>query len=67
MPASLEGQLVVALSSRALIMDILKFGADVEVLAPPDLRQRVADEAARMTQMYVAAPRAARTAKPKQA
>ena len=28
---------------------VLKFGADVEVLAPPDLRSRVADEAARMT------------------
>jgi predicted DNA-binding transcriptional regulator YafY len=37
---------------RELIMDILKFGADVEVLAPPDLRQRVAGEAAKMTQMY---------------
>ena len=52
---------------RELIMDILKFGADVEVLAPPDLRQRVADEAAKMTQLYIAAPKAARTGKPKQA
>jgi predicted DNA-binding transcriptional regulator YafY len=43
---------------RELIMDILKFGADVEVLAPPDLRQRVADEAAKMTRMYGAAPKA---------
>ncbi|MCM2308645.1 MAG: YafY family transcriptional regulator [Sulfuritalea sp.] len=43
---------------RELIMDILKFGADVEVLAPPDLRQRVADEAARMTRMYAATPQA---------
>lgn len=37
---------------RELIMDILKFGADVEVLAPPDLRQRVAAEAARLTRLY---------------
>jgi len=44
---------------RELIMDILKFGADVEVLAPSDLRSRVAVEAARMTQMYAAAPAAA--------
>lgn len=42
---------------RELIMDILKFGADVEVLAPPDLRQRVADEAAKMTRMYETASR----------
>jgi predicted DNA-binding transcriptional regulator YafY len=48
---------------RELIMDILKFGADVEVLAPPDLRQRVADEAARMTQMYAAAPKPVKKAK----
>jgi len=48
---------------RELIMDILKFGADVEVLAPADLRQRVADEAARMTRMYAAAPRAGSKAK----
>ncbi|MCF8199970.1 MAG: YafY family transcriptional regulator [Sulfuritalea sp.] len=39
---------------RELIMDILKFGADVEVLAPPDLRQRLATEAARLTQLYAA-------------
>jgi hypothetical protein len=39
-------------------MDILKFGADVEVLAPPDLRRRVADEAARLTALYAAAPKA---------
>ena len=48
---------------RELIMDILKFGADVEVLAPADLRQRVADEAARMTQLYATAPKAARKGK----
>ena len=52
---------------RELIMDILKFGADVEVLAPADLRQRVADEAARMRQLYAAAPKATRAAKPKHA
>ncbi len=39
---------------RELIMDILKFGADVEVLAPPDLRRRVADEAERLTRLYAA-------------
>jgi predicted DNA-binding transcriptional regulator YafY len=49
---------------RELIMDILKFGADVEVLAPPDLRSRVADEAAKMTQLYAAA---SKPAKPKKA
>ena len=37
---------------RELIMDIMKFGADVEVLAPADLRQRVATEAARMVEIY---------------
>ena len=37
---------------RELIMDILKFGADVEVLAPADLRQRVAREAARTVEIY---------------
>ena len=41
---------------RELIMDILKFGADVEVLAPDDLRQRVEREAARMTEMYAGKP-----------
>ena len=49
---------------RELIMDILKFGADVEVLAPPDLRQRVADEAARMTLLYSAVPQTGKKAKP---
>ena len=37
---------------RELIMDILKFGADVEVLGPPSLRQRVANEAARVSKLY---------------
>jgi predicted DNA-binding transcriptional regulator YafY len=30
-------------NDRELLMEILKFGADVEVVAPADLRQRVAD------------------------
>jgi predicted DNA-binding transcriptional regulator YafY len=42
---------------RELIMDILKFGADVEVLAPPDLRSRVTEEAARLTALYAAVPK----------
>ena len=37
---------------RELIMDIMKFGADVEVLAPADLRQRVTREARRMMELY---------------
>lgn len=37
---------------RELIMDILKFGADVEVVAPPELRQKVLAEAQRMMTMY---------------
>jgi predicted DNA-binding transcriptional regulator YafY len=37
---------------RELIMDILKFGADVEVLAPADLRKRVAAEAAKLVALY---------------
>lgn len=35
-----------------LIMDILRHGAGVEVLAPPALRQRVADEVAAMAVLY---------------
>ncbi|MCF8174292.1 MAG: YafY family transcriptional regulator [Burkholderiaceae bacterium] len=49
---------------RELIMDILKFGADVEVLAPPDLRQRLADEGARLTLLYAAAPKPGKTVRP---
>jgi predicted DNA-binding transcriptional regulator YafY len=30
-------------NDRELLMEILKFGADVEVVAPADLRQRAAD------------------------
>lgn len=40
-----DGQLLLKLpfgSSRELIMDVLRYGDDVEVLAPPQLRQKVA-------------------------
>ncbi len=37
---------------RELIMDILKYGADVEVLGPPSLRRRVATEALRLAERY---------------
>ena len=37
---------------RELVMDILKFGADVEVLAPTDLRERVVLEAKRLVDLY---------------
>ena len=37
---------------RELLMDILKHGADVEVVAPDTLRQRVQDEISRMTVRY---------------
>jgi hypothetical protein len=33
-------------------MEILKFGADCEVLAPPALRDEIASEAARLTALY---------------
>ncbi len=52
---------------RELIMDILKFGADVEVLAPPDLRSRVTVETEKMTLLYAALPKTGRTSKPKSA
>ena len=38
--------------TRELIMDILKYGADVEVLGPPSLRAAVADEVRRMAAMH---------------
>jgi predicted DNA-binding transcriptional regulator YafY len=38
--------------TRELIMDILKYGADVEVLGPPALRAAVADEVRRMAAMH---------------
>ncbi len=37
---------------RELVMDILRYGADVEVLGPPALRSRVKQELARMTKLY---------------
>ena len=37
---------------RELIMDILKYGADVEVLGPKSLRQRVAEEVTKMAATY---------------
>lgn len=37
---------------RELLMDILKYGADVEVLDPPELRQRVLEELRRTLQGY---------------
>lgn len=37
---------------RELMMDILKFGADVEVLAPEDLRSRIVQEAERVRAIY---------------
>ncbi len=37
---------------RELMMDILRFGADCEVLGPASLRQRVAQEALRMGEVY---------------
>jgi predicted DNA-binding transcriptional regulator YafY len=37
---------------RELIMDILKYGADVEVIGPEDLRNRVAIEVDRLSNLY---------------
>jgi predicted DNA-binding transcriptional regulator YafY len=37
---------------RELVMEILKYSADVEVLAPPALRQRVADALRRGAKRY---------------
>jgi predicted DNA-binding transcriptional regulator YafY len=39
---------------RELVMEILKFGADVEVLAPDSLRRRVAEELERAAGRYAA-------------
>ena len=38
--------------TRELMMDILKYGADVEVLDPPSLRAAVADEVRRMAAIH---------------
>ncbi|MFW2405074.1 MAG: helix-turn-helix transcriptional regulator [Gammaproteobacteria bacterium] len=37
---------------RELVMDIMKYGADVEVLAPASLRERVAAEIAAASELY---------------
>jgi len=39
-------------SSRELIMDLMRYGSEVEVLAPDFLRDAVAAEAARTTDIY---------------
>lgn len=39
-------------SSRELVMDILRYGSDAEVLAPDFLRERLADEVERMRSAY---------------
>jgi predicted DNA-binding transcriptional regulator YafY len=38
--------------SRELLMDILKYGRDVEVVSPKELRERVADEARGLADFY---------------
>jgi len=43
-------------SSRELVMDILRYGADAEVLAPAVLRRAVADEARQMAACYADDP-----------
>jgi predicted DNA-binding transcriptional regulator YafY len=37
---------------RELLMDILKYGRDVEVVSPDDLRKKVAEEARRLADFY---------------
>lgn len=37
---------------RELVMDILRFGADVEVLAPPELREQVRDQLRAAAKIY---------------
>jgi predicted DNA-binding transcriptional regulator YafY len=39
-------------SSRELVMDILRYGSDAEVVAPDFLRQRLADEVRRLERRY---------------
>ena len=39
-------------SSRELVMDILRYGSDAEVLAPEFLRERLAEEIGRMREAY---------------
>lgn len=38
--------------SRELVMQIMKYGSDVEVLAPTELRRQVAERVERMKEMY---------------
>nr|WP_246362767.1 WYL domain-containing protein [Marinobacter oulmenensis] len=38
--------------SRELVMDVLRYGPDVEVLGPPELRAEVADRVRRMAGIY---------------
>lgn len=45
-------------SSRELVMDILRYGADAEVLAPKALRQRVASEVTALADRYGRPPEA---------
>ena len=37
-----------------LVMDILKYGSEVEVLAPPELRAKVVDRIGAMRELYAA-------------
>jgi predicted DNA-binding transcriptional regulator YafY len=53
--ADAEGRWVLELpyaDDRELTMDILRYGADVEVLGPPDLRRRVAETLAQAAARY---------------
>ncbi len=53
--ADAEGRWVLELpyaDDRELVMDILRYGADVEVLGPPDLRRRVAETLAQAAARY---------------
>ena len=45
-------------SSRELVMDILRYGADAEVIAPDFLREKLASEIASMQQAYATSARA---------
>ncbi len=52
-----DGSLVLALpfgSDRELVMDVLRYGSDAEVLAPEALRHRLAEEIRRMSVAYAA-------------
>lgn len=50
-----DGSLVLTVpygSDRELVMDLLRYGAEAEVLAPAALRRRIADEIAHMQALY---------------